>query len=90
MSDIPEELLYTREHEWIKIDGNKAVVGITDHAQKSLGDIVYVDEIQSFSDKYFGTKWAAFLACFDIPTTVIFFNERISLISSSVYVSFSI
>ena len=43
MSEIPEELLYTREHEWIKIDGKRGVVGITDHAQKALGDIVYVE-----------------------------------------------
>ncbi|MGK5090962.1 glycine cleavage system protein GcvH [Deltaproteobacteria bacterium TL4] len=43
MSDIPEEFQYTREHEWIQIDGNKAIIGITDHAQRSLGDIVYIE-----------------------------------------------
>ena len=43
MSDIPNEILYTREHEWIRIEGSKAEVGITDHAQKALGDIVFVD-----------------------------------------------
>ena len=43
MSEIPEELLYTREHEWIRLDGNKGEVGITDYAQQSLGDIVYVE-----------------------------------------------
>ncbi|MED5241641.1 MAG: glycine cleavage system protein GcvH [SAR324 cluster bacterium] len=40
---IPEDNLYTREHEWVRIEGNKAEVGITEHAQKSLGDIVYVE-----------------------------------------------
>ena len=40
---IPEELLYTREHEWVKIDGDAAVVGITDHAQKMLGSITFVE-----------------------------------------------
>ena len=43
MKDIPNENLYTREHEWIRIEGSKAEVGITDHAQKALGDIVFVD-----------------------------------------------
>ena len=40
---IPAELKYTKDHEWVKIEGNIAVVGITDHAQGELGDIVYVD-----------------------------------------------
>lgn len=39
----PEELLYTRDHEWVRVDGNIASVGITDHAQKELGDIVFVE-----------------------------------------------
>ena len=43
MSEIPEELLYTREHEWIQIQGNHGLVGITDHAQRALGDVVYVE-----------------------------------------------
>lgn len=39
----PENLLYSKDHEWVKIDGNEATVGITDYAQNSLGDIVYVE-----------------------------------------------
>ncbi len=39
----PGDRLYTKEHEWVKIDGTSAVVGITDYAQSSLGDIVYVE-----------------------------------------------
>jgi glycine cleavage system H protein len=41
--NIPETLKYTKDHEWIKIDGNTAVIGVTDFAQSELGDIVYVD-----------------------------------------------
>ena len=41
--NIPSNLKYTKDHEWIKIDGNIATVGITDFAQSELGDIVYVD-----------------------------------------------
>ena len=40
---IPDSLLYTKEHEWVKIDGGTATVGITDFAQGELGDIVYVE-----------------------------------------------
>jgi glycine cleavage system H protein len=40
---IPEDLNYTSEHEWVKIEGALAWVGITDHAQQQLGDITYVD-----------------------------------------------
>jgi glycine cleavage system H protein len=39
----PTDAKYTKEHEWIKINGNTGTVGITDHAQNSLGDIVFVD-----------------------------------------------
>lgn len=41
--NIPENLLYTEDHEWVKIDGDVATVGITDFAQGELGDIVYVE-----------------------------------------------
>jgi glycine cleavage system H protein len=41
--NIPDTLKYTKDHEWIKLDGNKAIVGITDFAQSELGDIVYID-----------------------------------------------
>ncbi len=40
---IPKSLKYTKEHEWVKIDGPLAVVGITDYAQQQMGDITYVD-----------------------------------------------
>ena len=50
MSQTPSDLKYTREHEWIRLDGNQAEIGITFHAQKSLGDIVYV-ELPSVGDE---------------------------------------
>ncbi|PHS10902.1 MAG: glycine cleavage system protein H [Kordia sp.] len=41
--NFPEELKYTKDHEWIKVDGDVITIGITDFAQKELGDIVYVE-----------------------------------------------
>jgi glycine cleavage system H protein len=52
--DVEEHLLYTKEHEWINIEGDEAVIGISDYAQESLGDITFVelpsvgDEIEQF------------------------------------------
>lgn len=40
---VPQELKYTNEHEWIKVEGNRAILGITDYAQHNLGDIVFVE-----------------------------------------------
>ena len=57
--NIPEDLKYTKDHEWISIDGDVATVGITDFAQRELGDIVYV-EVETVgetleADDVFGT-----------------------------------
>ena len=57
--NIPSELKYTKDHEWVKIDGEIATIGITDFAQQELGDIVYV-EIESIgetldAEEVFGT-----------------------------------
>ena len=41
--EVPENLLYTQEHEWVRVEGNKVVVGITQFAQEQLGDIVFVE-----------------------------------------------
>jgi len=43
MTTYPEEFRYTKEHEWVKPEGGAGTIGITDHAQNELGDIVYVD-----------------------------------------------
>lgn len=40
---IPKELKYTEDHEWVKVDGDTATVGITDHAQSELGDIIFIE-----------------------------------------------
>ena len=53
--NIPTELKYTKEHEWIKLDGTTATVGITDWAQGELGDIVFV-ELPEVGDKIERTK----------------------------------
>lgn len=43
MADIPKNLKYTKEHEWARVEGNSVVIGVTAHAQESLGDVVYVE-----------------------------------------------
>ena len=40
---VPEDLQYTRSHEWVRTDGDTAIIGITDHAQEELGDVVFVE-----------------------------------------------
>lgn len=58
MSNIPKDLLYTKEHEWLKVEDDHAYIGITDFAQASLGDIVFVElpevDSQLDSDASFG------------------------------------
>jgi len=51
MSEIREGYFYTKEHDWIKIDGEFALLGITDYAQDELGEIVYVDYIKEVGDE---------------------------------------
>jgi glycine cleavage system H protein len=51
MSKVLDGLMYSKEHEWIKIEGNRATIGITDYAQESLGDIVFL-ELPSVDDTY--------------------------------------
>ena len=53
--NIPKELKYTEAHEWIRIDGNTATIGITDFAQGELGDIVYID-IDSIGNELDGNE----------------------------------
>lgn len=57
--NIPSELKYTKDHEWLKVDGNIGYIGITDHAQSELGDVVFVDVPADLSeitkDQSFGT-----------------------------------
>ena len=56
---IPENLKYSEDHEWVKVEGNICLVGVTDHAQGELGDIAYIDIAESVTStvcgKSFGT-----------------------------------
>ncbi len=51
MSNVPDNLHYSKDHEWLKVEGDTATVGITDHAQHSLGDVVYV-ELPKVGEKF--------------------------------------
>jgi glycine cleavage system H protein len=51
MANTPEDLSYTKDHEWVRTKGDEATVGITDHAQNQLGDVVYV-ELPKVGDKF--------------------------------------
>ena len=83
--DIKENLKYTKDHEWIKLDGNIATVGITDFAQSELGDIVYV-EVETLDetlkrDDVFGTVEAVkTVSDLFLPMSgkIIEFNEDLS------------
>ena len=82
--NIPAELKYTKDHEWVKIDGDIATVGITDFAQGELGDIVYV-EVETLdetleADAVFGTVEAVKTVSdlfMPIAGEVIAFNETL-------------
>ena len=82
--NIPEELKYTKDHEWISIDGEIATVGITDFAQRELGDIVYV-EVETVgetleADEVFGTVEAVkTVSDLFLPVSgeIIEFNEEL-------------
>jgi glycine cleavage system H protein len=43
MANVPEDLHYSKDHEWVRVEGTEAIIGITDYAQNSLGDVVYVE-----------------------------------------------
>jgi glycine cleavage system H protein len=55
--NIPQNLKYTKDHEWIKVEGNVGTIGITDFAQGELGDIVYVDIAPDISELTIGESF---------------------------------
>jgi glycine cleavage system H protein len=61
--NFPDDLRYTKEHEWVRVDGTTARVGITDYAQDALGDVVYVDLPQV------GAAVAAMASCCEVEST---------------------
>lgn len=82
--NIPSELKYTKDHEWVKIEDNIAIVGITDFAQGELGDIVYVDvetldETVQESDVFGSVEAVKTVSDLFMPLTgeVIEFNETL-------------
>ncbi len=83
--NYPENLLYTKDHEWISFDGDQATIGITDFAQKELGDIVYLD-ISTLNEtvekeKVFGTVEAVKTVSdlfMPISGTVLEINSKIN------------
>ena len=84
MSEIKEDLLYTNDHEWVRIEGDEATVGITDYAQSELGEIVFVDvptigeSIQQF-DVFGSVEAVKTVADLNMPMsgTVKEFNNRL-------------
>jgi len=74
---FPDELRYTQEHEWVRVDGTTARVGITDYAQDALGDVVYVDLPQV------GAAVAAMASCCEVESTKSV-SEIFSPVSGSV------
>lgn len=57
-NDVPSELKYTKTHEWVRVDDNLATVGITDHAQELLGDLVFVELPEVGTDLGIGSECA--------------------------------
>ena len=60
--NIPEGLKYTKEHEWVKVEGNIGTVGVTDYAQGELGDIIYIDVTTVGSDVSMGDTFGTIKA----------------------------
>jgi glycine cleavage system H protein len=89
--NIPANLKYTKDHEWVSIDGDIATVGITDFAQKELGDIVYV-EVETLDqtlqqDEVFGTVEAVkTVSDLFLPLSgeIIEFNEQLEVTPEAV------
>ena len=57
--NVPAELKYTKDHEWIKVDGSTGYIGITDYAQGELGDVVFVDIKQGLTELKVGVAFGA-------------------------------
>ncbi len=83
--NIPEGLKYTKDHEWIKVEGNKAAVGVTDYAQGELGDIIYIDVTTVGNDVAIGDTFGTIEAvktvsdCFaPVSGKIVEFNSAIN------------
>lgn len=85
MTNIPSNLYYTNEHEWIRVEGEYAYVGITDYAQSELGEIVFVDvttvdETVSQGDVFGSVEAVKTVSDLNMPVTgqVLEFNETLN------------
>lgn len=83
--NIPSELRYTREHEWIRVEGDEAFVGITDYAQSELGEIVFVDvdtvgETIGQGDVFGSVEAVKTVSDLNMPVTgeIVEFNEALN------------
>ena len=83
--NIPENLKYTSEHEWIRVEGNEAYVGITDYAQSELGEIVFVDvptvgETVNQGEVFGSVEAVKTVSDLNMPATgeVLAFNEALN------------
>ncbi|MBS4060177.1 MAG: glycine cleavage system protein GcvH [Bacteroidetes bacterium] len=83
--NIPAELKYTKDHEWVRVEGNKCVIGITEFAQKELGDIVFVevetvDETLDVSDTFGTIEAVKTVSDLFMPVsgTITEYNEALS------------
>lgn len=83
--NIPEQLKYTNDHNWIKIDGDKIFIGVTDYGQNDLGDIIFIDPPQTgaivFAGDILGTLEAAktvFDICAPISGEILEINEELA------------
>ncbi|MFC6062167.1 glycine cleavage system protein GcvH [Streptomyces ochraceiscleroticus] len=85
MANFPEDLSYSKDHEWLRLDGDRATIGITDHAQRQLGDVVYVElpkEGERFdADEPFGSVEsvkAVSEVCLPVAGTVLTVNASLT------------
>jgi len=94
--NIPDNLLYTKDHEWIRVDGDTATIGITDHAQSALGDITFVEPPEEDAELSAGEEVCSVESCKAAASiytpcdgTIVGFNEalddRPELVNESCY-----
>lgn len=80
--NIPENLKYTKEHEWVRVEGNIGVIGITDYAQSELGDVVFVDIDESLAEISKGTSCGTIEAVKTVSDVYAPFSGKVIEINS--------
>ena len=81
--NIPENLKYSKDHEWVKVDGNQAIIGITEYAQGELGDIVFVDIDPEISEIVKGESFGTIEAVKTVSDLFAPCNGKVIEINSS-------